>query len=61
MLQLVLTWAVLLGEGINFRPVSGTRDPVLAKGLTLYAPNGIYLQPEVVVPSSRAGEAATEQ
>ena len=48
MLQLVLTWALLLGQGIRLRPVRGTREPVLAKGLTLYAPEGIRLQPEVI-------------
>lgn len=47
MLQMVLTWAVLLGSGIRLRPVKGSAQPVLAKGLTVYAVDGLFLHPEL--------------
>lgn len=48
MLQMMLTWALLLSQGIRFTSVKGAKEPVLAKGLSLYAVDGIHLRPELL-------------
>lgn len=48
MLQMVLTWALLLGQGIRLRHAQGSKEPQLVKGLTLNAAEGVYLRPELV-------------
>jgi cytochrome P450 len=49
MLQMVLTVAVLLGRGIQFRLEDGSsRELWLVKGLSMYAEDGVWLVPTVV-------------
>jgi hypothetical protein len=50
MLQMVLTVAVLLGRGIRlgFAEETSGKELVLAKGLSMYAENGVWLVPVVV-------------
>lgn len=49
MLQMVLATAVLLGQGIRFTTLPGRQQPPrLAKSLTMYAEDGVWLVPVAV-------------